>query len=274
MVFDDIAGVKRMEDRVGAAVEVERVDAELPAQLDVERGSRLYPPAIQPELRVSVIVEHVGAHELQESRRRQMVAHVGKAEPRRDAGGTRSGDQDARLGHAPSAALRENGARPQSLDGDVDGVRVISETISYGVKELHGTGDGVGRGATGFSCEGANTGVRRIEARGGDEATIVHARIIARPREGFEAYTSSLMLAFSRARRATINLVEGTTRWGRHLTAAPRHRAVDKTRCARLWSAIIFPMRNIRAMRGAVHKQQPLGPCLSDAGVTATALRG
>src|SRR4029434_9073222 len=48
-------GVERVEDGVLAAVELERLDAEALAELDVERRRRLHPAAVELQLRVAVV---------------------------------------------------------------------------------------------------------------------------------------------------------------------------------------------------------------------------
>src|SRR5438094_410137 len=99
--------VVRMENRVGPAVELERLHAKALAQAQIERRRGLDPLALQVELGVAVIDEEVGAHLLGELRRRQVVLHVREADTRRNAGGARGGSEQRRLGHAPAEVLLE-----------------------------------------------------------------------------------------------------------------------------------------------------------------------
>ena len=81
-----VAGlVERVHQGVAGAVEVERLDAEPLAQLDVERRAQLVPAVVEEQLAVAVPGEHVGAHLGVQLLAGQVVAHVGEAEAGRDA---------------------------------------------------------------------------------------------------------------------------------------------------------------------------------------------
>src|SRR5690348_4065779 len=69
--------VERMEDRVLAAVELERLHAKAGAHREIESRRRLDPFAIEEKVGVAVEDEQVGAHLGGERRRSQMVLHVG-----------------------------------------------------------------------------------------------------------------------------------------------------------------------------------------------------
>src|SRR5947209_3852833 len=64
--------VDRMEDRVLASVELQRLHPKARAQAEIEGGRRLDPPAVELKLAVAVVDEKVGAHLRRELGRRQM----------------------------------------------------------------------------------------------------------------------------------------------------------------------------------------------------------
>src|SRR4051812_32612594 len=94
--------IERMEDRVFAAVELERLHPETRAQGEVERRRRLDPFAVELQLDIAVVDEEVGAHLRRQLGRGQMVLHVGKADARRDAGSAGTGSEQRRFRHAPA----------------------------------------------------------------------------------------------------------------------------------------------------------------------------
>src|SRR5262245_32076139 len=71
-------GVVRVEQRVLAAIELERPDPEAIAESAIEGGRGFDPSAVEIELGVAVIVEDVGAHLLPELRRAQVIAYIGE----------------------------------------------------------------------------------------------------------------------------------------------------------------------------------------------------
>jgi hypothetical protein len=74
-----------MQQRIAMAVEIERLDTDLFAQRGIEGRRRLAPGAVDEHLGKTVPGEEVGAHALAQLFRGEVVAHVGKADARRDA---------------------------------------------------------------------------------------------------------------------------------------------------------------------------------------------
>src|SRR5919201_5361718 len=129
--------VVRMEDRVGEAVEIERLHAKALAQAQVECRRRLHPFAIELALGVAVIHEEVGTHLRGELRCRQVVLHVGEADARRDAGRARAGGEQRRLRYAPAQVLLEAYRGAVGLVRHEVLERVVTDAVTHRVIERY-----------------------------------------------------------------------------------------------------------------------------------------
>src|SRR4051812_1359304 len=133
-----IVFIERMEDRVFAAVELERLHPEACAQVEIEGGRRLDPVPVELQLGVAVVDEEVGAHLRGELGRGQMVFHVGEADARRDSGGPGAGGEERRLRHAPAdVALEASRGAVGVVDHEVL-ERVVAHAIAHRVVERDG----------------------------------------------------------------------------------------------------------------------------------------
>src|SRR4029079_7490955 len=104
-------GVERVKDRVGAPVELERLDAKAPAQLVIEDPRRLEPLSLEEEFGVPVVDEEIRAHALAQARGRQVILDVGEPDARRNAKRARAGREQRRLADAKSFAALERARR-------------------------------------------------------------------------------------------------------------------------------------------------------------------
>src|SRR4051812_42998837 len=130
--------VERMEDRVFAAVELERLHAEALAHGEVERRRRLDPFTLQEEIGVAVEYEEVGAHLRGERRRRQVVLYVGVAHARRNARDARARGEQRGLGHTPAlVAFEASRAAIGVVEREVL-ERVVAHAVAHRVVERHG----------------------------------------------------------------------------------------------------------------------------------------
>ncbi len=160
--------VERVVDRIGAAVELERQEAEAVAEFDVEGRRGLQPAAVEEDIGVAVPGEHVRLHGPAHALGRQMVAHVGKAETRRNADGAARGGEQRRLRDAPAVAGGEHAARAHAGGREGDAVRVVAKAVAHGVVELDRT-LARRRAAAVLVREGLHGGMVRIdEGRGGE----------------------------------------------------------------------------------------------------------
>jgi len=117
-----------------AAVELERLDAEFAAQVQVEGGRRLHPLAFQPELCEAVIHEEVrAAHVCGEARCGEMVLHVGEAHARGDADDARAGGEQRGLADAEAFAGFQAPAAPvRRILREIE-ERVVADGIAHRV---------------------------------------------------------------------------------------------------------------------------------------------
>src|ERR1051325_4289554 len=129
--------VERMEDRIAAAVELERFYAKALAQRKVECGRRLDPCAVELELGVAVIHEEVGAHLCRELGGRQMVLDVGEADARRDAGNPRCGGEERRLRDTPAQVLLQARRGAVGRVGQEVLERVVADAVAHRVVQRH-----------------------------------------------------------------------------------------------------------------------------------------
>ena len=134
-----VAGqVEGVVDRIVAAVELQRQQAEALAQLDVEGRCGLAPGTVQPDLGVAVPVEDVGLHAGPHALGAEVVAHVGKTQSGRDAHGTAGSRQQAGLGHAPAHAQGQHRAGPHARKRQVAAVGVVAEAVAHRAVQRHG----------------------------------------------------------------------------------------------------------------------------------------
>ena len=158
-----VARVVGVHQRVGAAVELERVDVEALAHLQVEGRRRLYPAALEVHRDVAVPAVHVAADQLAQALGAQVVAHVGEAHARRDAGAARDRGEQVGLGHAVGGALDEGAAGGEVLPAHVEAVGVVADAVAHRVVQLHGALDGGDRVAHALLDEGAHARVLEVE---------------------------------------------------------------------------------------------------------------
>src|SRR5579872_2650800 len=95
--------IEGMEQAVVDAIEIERLDLGTLAQVLVEGGRALHPFAVDFQLCVGVPDERI-ADPLLQPLRREVVAHVGVAGPRRYAAGARRRRQQRRFADTKAAA--------------------------------------------------------------------------------------------------------------------------------------------------------------------------
>src|ERR1043166_6219640 len=129
--------VERMEQGIGPAVELERLDAEPRAKGQIEGRRRLDPLPIEQKLGVAMEHEEIGPHLRGELGRRDVILDVGVADPRRNAHRARARREQRRLGHAPAAALLDaHGCAVGVVEGEVlEGV--VADPVAYRVIERH-----------------------------------------------------------------------------------------------------------------------------------------
>src|SRR6202044_3807461 len=99
--------IERMKQAVVDAVEVERLDPGALAQNLVEGRRALHPFPVDLQLGVGVPDEGI-ADLLLEPLRGEMVAHIGIAGPRRNAGRARGGGEQRRLADAKAPACAQH----------------------------------------------------------------------------------------------------------------------------------------------------------------------
>ena len=173
--------VERMEQRVGAAVELERRDVEPVAQLDVEHRRRLDPPAGEEQVGVAVPGEDVGAHHLEQPARRQVIADVGIADSRGNAAGAGDRRQQGRLGDAEPEPELETARGTQLLGHELNRIGVVANAVAHGIVEVDGPGNVVA-GAAMRLGEGPDGGVVALNARRRDQIAI--RRVVGLGRDG------------------------------------------------------------------------------------------
>src|SRR6185436_16753436 len=127
--------VERLEDRVGLAVPLERLDAEAAAQLEVERRRALHPLAVELELGEGGIIEKVAAHRLGELRAGEVVLHVGEADARLDSRGAAAGREQRRFADAEAFAGLEHRRRLERLALAEVEERVVADLVAHRVVE-------------------------------------------------------------------------------------------------------------------------------------------
>src|SRR5882672_7649721 len=125
--------VEGMEDRVGRAVELERLDAKAAAESEVERRRALHPFAADAELGEAVEHEQVAAHRFGEARAGEVVLHVGEADAGLDACCPAAGGEQRRLADAEAFTGLEHGRRRVHRRlGEVE-ERVVADAVAHRV---------------------------------------------------------------------------------------------------------------------------------------------
>src|SRR6185503_9349157 len=127
--------VERVEDRVGAAIELERLDAKARAQREVEGGRGLHPFAVDAQVGVAVIDEQVAAHGLGQARRGEVVLDVGEADARLDARGARARGEQRGLAYAEAFAGLEHGRGAEHFGVGKVEERVVADLVAHRVVE-------------------------------------------------------------------------------------------------------------------------------------------
>src|SRR5688572_32595077 len=122
-----------MENRVRAAVELERLDPEARAEREVERRRGLDPAAVDAQVGIAVVDEEVAAHGLGKAGRGEVVLHVGEAQPRFDARGACARRKQRRLAHAETLARLEHRGGAEDLGiGEIE-ERVVADLVAHRV---------------------------------------------------------------------------------------------------------------------------------------------
>src|SRR2546427_10451842 len=126
-----VVGVK---ERVRPAVELEGADSELVAEHAIEGRRRLHPPAGHRHLGVAVIVEDVSADQRPQPGRAEVIAHVGEADPSRNAARARDGGEHRRLADAEPVSTGQHRARAEGVERVEITVGRVDDPVADGVE--------------------------------------------------------------------------------------------------------------------------------------------
>jgi len=159
--------IERGIDRIAAPVEIEGLQPEPFAKLDIEGRGRLDPGPAQVDGRVSVPEEDVGPHLLAHTGSGEVVPHVGETEAGRNPQGPAAGRQQDRLGNAPAAIDLQRGARPEPFDRQIDGIGIVSDAVPNGIIETDRLLPRIGGIAGVLSCKSCDSPTVTIDRQGG-----------------------------------------------------------------------------------------------------------
>ena len=158
-----VVGVK---EAICMPVKIKRFHPVPATQFDVEGRGRFDPSSLKQELGVTVKNEHVRSHELPQLPGRQVIAHIGKPDSRRDPAGTAKRAEQCRLADAEGPAGVQHAARAVVLRLVKRQIRVIPDPIPNNVIEPDGLGHGIiCCSPDGIGCMRAHRRVVRIDDR-------------------------------------------------------------------------------------------------------------
>ena len=138
------------------AVEFERRDARAGAQLAVEGRRAFHPGAADLELGIRVPEESVALDQFAQPLRIQVIAHVGKADARRNADGARARRQQRGFAGAEAAPAGEHRAGAEHVGVGVVEIRIVGDAVAHGIIKRDGARLVAGDAFDGVLREGAH----------------------------------------------------------------------------------------------------------------------
>lgn len=129
--------VEGVKDTVLHPVELQRRHIKQLAQTLVERRRSLDPTPLQVQLGVAVHGEHITAQQLQQTRGRQVIAHVRQTDARGNPAMPGTTGQQRGLGHTVAFAGNQGMTAPQGLRIRAEGIEVVTHGLTHRVIKVH-----------------------------------------------------------------------------------------------------------------------------------------